>query len=144
MISTALLGPVVALVAWSILILIVLGFIRFSAIKRAGIKVDPSRGGRGQDLEGVLDPKANWPAHNYAHLMEQPTLFYAIVLTLAIMGFDHHFNVALAWAYVAIRIVHSIVQLTVNDLRIRFPLFVLSTLCLAALTLHAGIALAHG
>jgi hypothetical protein len=144
MISTALLGPVVALVAWSIVILIVLGFIRFGAIKRAGIKVDPSRGGRGQDLEGVLDPKANWPAHNYAHLMEQPTLFYAIVLTLAIMGFDHHFNVLLAWAYVAIRIVHSIVQLTVNDLRIRFPLFVLSTLCLAALTLHAGIALLHG
>lgn len=144
MISTALLGPVVALVAWSIVILIVLGFIRFGAIKRAGIKVDPSRGGRGQDLEGVLDPKANWPAHNYAHLMEQPTLFYAIVLTLAIMGFDYHFNVLLAWAYVAIRIVHSIVQLTVNDLRIRFPLFVLSTLCLAALTLHAGIALLHG
>ncbi|GAA4038956.1 MAPEG family protein [Sphingomonas rosea] len=144
MISTALLGPVVALVAWSIVILFVLGFIRFGAIKRAGIKVDPSRGGRGQDLEGVLDPKANWPAHNYAHLMEQPTLFYAIVLTLAIMGFDHHFNVLLAWAYVAIRIVHSIVQLTVNDLRIRFPLFVLSTLCLAALTLHAGIALLHG
>ncbi|GLR48441.1 MAPEG family protein [Sphingomonas astaxanthinifaciens] len=143
MISTALLGPVVALVAWSLLVLFVLGFVRFGAIKRAGIKVDPSRGGRGQDLEGVLDRKANWPAHNYAHLMEQPTLFYAIMLSLAIMGFDHPMNVALAWAYVAIRVVHSLVQIFVNDLRVRFPLFVLGTICLAGLTLHAAMALWH-
>lgn len=143
MISTALLGPVVALVAWSLLVLFFLAFTRFSAIKRAGIKVDPKRGGRGQDLEGVLDPKANWPAHNYAHLMEQPTLFYAIVLTLAVMQFDHPVNVMLAWSYVGIRVLHSIVQIAFNDLRIRFPLFLLSTLVLAALTLHAALALLH-
>jgi hypothetical protein len=138
-----LLGPVVTLVAWSILILFVLAFRRFRAIKRAGLKVDPKRGGRGQDLDGVLEPRANWPAHNYAHLMEQPTLFYAIVLTLVLMGSDHPLNVALAWVYVGIRIVHSIVQITLNDLRIRFPLFLLSTLALAALTIHAALRLLH-
>lgn len=143
MIAVSLLGPVVALVAWSILMLVYLAYVRFSAIKRAGLRVDPKRGGRGQDLEGVLDARANWPAHNYAHLMEQPTLFYAIVLTLALMGQDHHFNLVLAWTYVALRIIHSIVQVTVNDLRIRFPLFLLSTLVLAALTLHAAIPLLH-
>lgn len=143
MTPSPLLGPVVALVAWSILMLIVLAFRRFAAIKQAGIKVDPRRGGRGQDLEGVLDPRANWPAHNYAHLMEQPTLFYAIVLTLVAMGFDHPVNVMFAWAYVVIRIVHSIVQITINDLRIRFPLFLLGTLALAGLTLHAALRLWH-
>ncbi|WP_300974711.1 MAPEG family protein [Sphingomonas sp. LHG3406-1] len=143
MIATALLGPIVALVAWSLLVLFYLAFVRFRGIKRAGIKVDPSRGGRGQDLEGVLDPKCNWPAHNYAHLMEQPTLFYAIVLTLALMQFDHPVNVMMAWAYAALRIVHSIVQIFFNDLRIRFPLFLVSTLVLAGLTLHAALALLH-
>jgi hypothetical protein len=143
MAPSPLLGPVVALVAWTILVLFVLAFRRFRALKRAGIKVDPSRGGRGQDLEGVLDPRDNWPAHNYAHLMEQPTLFYAIVLALVLMDFDHPINVTLAWIYVGLRVVHSIVQIAFNDLRIRFPIFLLSTLVLASLTIHAGLHLWH-
>ena len=143
MTASPLLGPVVALVAWSLIVLTYLAIARFRGIKRAGLKVDPSRGGRGQDLEGVIDAKANWPAHNYAHLMEQPTLFYAIVLALVVMGFDHPINVTLAWAYVGLRVVHSIVQIFFNDLRLRFPLFILATLSLASLTVHAGLRLWH-
>ena len=138
-----LLGPVVALVAWSLIILIITAVRRGQGIKAAGLKVDPSRGGRGQDLEGRVDPRYNWPAHNYAHLMEQPTLFYAIVLALVLMGFDHSINVMLAWAYVGLRVVHSLVQMFRNDLRIRFPLFLLSTLALASLTVHAALRLWH-
>jgi hypothetical protein len=141
--ASPLLGPVVALVLWTLIVLFIMGFIRFRGVKRAGLKVDPSRGGRGQDLEGVLDPKANWPAHNYAHLHEQPTLFYAIMLALVLMGFDHQINVMLAWVYVGLRVVHSIVQMFFNDLRIRFPLFTLSSLVLASLAIHAGLYLWH-
>jgi hypothetical protein len=130
-------------VLWTLIVLFIMGFIRFRGVKRAGLKVDPSRGGRGQDLEGVLDPKANWPAHNYAHLHEQPTLFYAIMLALVLMGFDHQINVMLAWVYVGLRVVHSIVQMFFNDLRIRFPLFTLSSLVLASLAIHAGLYLWH-
>jgi hypothetical protein len=143
MTPSPLLGPVVALVAWSLIVLFILAFIRFRAVKRAGLKVDPSRGGRGQDLEGVLGPRDNWPAHNYAHLMEQPTLFYALVLALVLMGFDHPINVAMAWGYVAIRVVHSLVQIFINDLRLRFPLFLLGSLLLVAMTIHAGLYLWH-
>ena len=138
-----LLGPVVALVLWTLVVLFILAFVRFRGIKRAGLKVDPSRGGRGQDLDGVLDPKANWPAHNYAHLHEQPTLFYAIVLALVLMGFNHPMNVTLAWTYVGLRVVHSIVQMFFNDLRIRFPLFLLSSLVLLSMAIHAGLYLWH-
>lgn len=138
-----LLGPVVALVGWSLVVLFVLAFVRFRGVKQAGLKVDPSRGGRGQDLDGVLEPKANWPAHNYAHLMEQPTLFYAIVLALVLMGFDHPINVTLAWIYVGLRVVHSLVQIFWNDLRVRFPLFLLGSLALVSLTVHAGLYLWH-
>lgn len=143
MIPSPLLGPVVALVAWSLIVLFIMAFIRFRGVKAAKLKVDPSRGGRGQDLDGVLEPHYNWPAHNYAHLMEQPTLFYAIVLALVLMGFDHPINVTLAWVYVALRVVHSLVQIFFNDLRLRFPLFLLSSLALLSLTIHAGLRLWH-
>jgi hypothetical protein len=73
--------------------------------------------------------------------MEQPTLFYALVLALASMGFDHRMNVILAWTYVVLRVAHSLVQIFYNDLRIRFPLFLLSTLILLALTIHAALQL---
>jgi hypothetical protein len=77
------------------------------------------------------------------HLMEQPTIFYAIALTLALMDMGHGINLWLAWGYVALRIVHSIVQSTVNVVQIRFPLFALATLCLLGLTVHAGARILH-
>ena len=75
--------------------------------------------------------------------MEQPTIFYAIVFALVLMGFDHWINVYLAWGYVGLRIVHSIVQATVNIVQIRFPIFALSTFCLLGLTVHAGARILH-
>jgi hypothetical protein len=141
--ASPLLAPLVALVAWTLVVLFILGFVRFRGVKQARLKVDPSRGGRGQDLDGVLEPRFNWPAHNYAHLMEQPTLFYAIVLALVLMGFDHPINVILAWVYVALRVAHSLVQIFMNDLRLRFPLFLLSSLVLLSLTVHAALRLSH-
>ena len=132
-----LLAPVVTLVAWSLVMLIWL------AIKRAPFVRDRSKipaGTRGEDMP---PGPHNWPAHNYQHLMEQPTLFYAIVLALVLMGFDHPINVWLAWGYVGLRIIHSIVQATVNIVRIRFMIFALATLCLVGLTTHAAIFLIH-
>ena len=136
-----LLGPVIALVAWSLVMLVWMALTRLPAIRKAGIDLGARRGGRGQNLEGVLPDEVNWKSHNYAHLMEQPTIFYAIVLTLVLLGDRMDLNLWLAWAYVAIRIVHSIWQATVNIVRVRLMLFGLSTLCLLALTLHAAMRL---
>jgi hypothetical protein len=133
-----LLGPVVALVAWTLVMLVWL------AVKRAPFVRDRDaipRGARGQDIPAGPH---NWPAHNYAHLLEQPTLFYAIVLVLIAMGSQAPINVALAWAYVALRIAHSLIQSTVNIVKYRFLLFVLSSLCLVGLTLHAAARLILG
>jgi hypothetical protein len=134
-----LLGPVVALVAWSIIMFFWLAIARAPQLR--GRKIPD--GTRGADLEREDPGRRNWPAHNYAHLMEQPTIFYAIVFALVLMGFDHPINVYLAWGYVGIRIVHSIVQATINRVSIRFPLFALSSLCLIGLTTHAAIFLIH-
>jgi hypothetical protein len=136
-----LLGPIVALVAWSLVMYVWLYIARIGAMRRGGISAKGMRGTRG--LDGIIPDKANWPAHNYSHLMEQPTIFYAIVLALVLMGFDHPINIYLAWAYVGLRVVHSLIQATVNIGIIRMLVFTVSSLCLIALTIHAAIFLIH-
>ena len=91
----------------------------------------------------MLPDEVNWPAHNYSHLMEQPTIFYAIVFAPILLGMDVPINVYLAWGYVGLRIVHSLVQATVNIVKYRFPVRALATLCLVGLTVHAGARLLH-
>ena len=136
-----LLGPVVALVAWSLVMYIWMYVARIGAMRRGGISAKGMRGTRG--LDGIIPDEANWKAHNYAHLMEQPTIFYAIVIALILMGFDAQINVYLAWAYVGLRVVHSLIQATVNIVIYRFIVFTLSSLCLIGLTAHAAIFLIH-
>jgi hypothetical protein len=114
--------------------------VRLPAMKKAGIDLGKARGGRPGGLDGVLPETAQWPAHNYIHLLEQPTLFYAVALLLAMVGAGDGVNAMIAWGYVGLRIVHSIVQATANIIRFRFVLFALSSLCLIALTLHAAMA----
>ena len=137
-----LLAPVVTLVAWSLIVMLWMAATRLPAMRKAGLGLD-RRGGRGANLEGVIPDEVNWKAHNYQHLMEQPTIFYAIVFALILMNMDVAINVWLAWGYVGLRILHSIVQATVNIVMYRFALFLLSSLCLIGLTVHAAARLIH-
>ena len=139
-----ILAPVVALVAWTILVMLWMVVTRFAEFRRLGISFSSiPPGSRGVDLEGRADPHAMWKSHNYSHLVEQPTIFYAIALTLALMGFGGGINLWLAWGYVALRIVHSLVQATINVVAIRFTIFLLASLCLIGLTTHAGLRILH-
>ena len=137
--NSAILGPVVALVAWSLVMMLWLYATRFPALARKGISLKGRVGSKGGDLDGVVEPEVQWKAHNYNHLMEQPTLFYAICVSLALLGGgDIWANVWLAWGYVGLRIAHSLVQATTNVVRWRFLLFAAASLCLIGLTIHAG------
>src|SRR5207253_4710039 len=118
-----ILAPVVALVAWSFVMHIWMYASRFAGMRRAGISLKGRRGTRGGALEGAIPDEANWKAHNYNHLMEQPTIFYAIALTLALLGFGGGINLYLAWGYVAFRIIHSLIQATANVVLYRFVAF---------------------
>ena len=138
--DSLILAPVVALVAWSLVMMAWMYAVRFPAMARKGISLKGRVGSKGGDLDGVVEPQAQWKAHNYNHLMEQPTLFYAIALTLAEMGGGGGWNPWLAWGYVGFRVAHSLVQATVNVVKWRFYFFIGGSLCLAALTVKAGIA----
>ena len=135
--------PVVALIGWSLLMCLWMAATRLPAMKKAGIQLDGLVGSRGANLEGVVPDEVQWKSHNYSHLMEQPTLFYAIAITLALMDFGGGINYWLAWAYVGFRMLHSLVQATVNIVRWRFLVFALSTACLVGLTAHAGLRILH-
>ena len=131
-----MLAPAAVLVAWTLIMLVWTAGTRLPALSKLGGLKNAKPGGRGQDLEGVLDDRINWKSHNYAHLHEQPTLFYAAVIILAIMG-GSPTDVLLAWIYVALRIVHSLWQALVNVVAVRFLLFSLSTIALVILAIHA-------
>lgn len=137
---SSILQPVVVLVGWTLIVLAWLIARRLPAMTAMGIDLSKTIGGRGGDLEGRVAPKVTWPAHNYAHLVEQPTLFYAVALVLAVAGAGDGVNAGLAWAYVVLRIAHSLWQVTVNIVLVRFLLFAASSLCLGALAVRAALA----
>jgi hypothetical protein len=133
-----ILAPIVALVTWTFVIWAWMYATRLPAIRAARMQLDPTTP-RGQQMS-ELPPRVRWKADNYNHLLEQPTLFYAVAIVLALLNEGHGLNLALAWCYVGLRVVHSFVQTLVNKIEIRFGLFFLSSLALAAMTVRAGLA----
>ena len=135
-----ILAPAAVLVVWTLAMLTWTAGTRLPAMRKLGVDLKTAPpGGRGQNLDGVLPDSVQWKSHNYAHLVEQPTVFYATVVILAIVGAGAA-DVLLASAYVAIRIVHSLWQATVNRIPVRFTLFLLATACLLVLAVHAVMA----
>jgi hypothetical protein len=139
MIGMDILQPVVALLAWTMVMWVWMYATRIPAMLKAGIDAKGMVGSTGASLRAQLPDNVSWKADNYNHLHEAPTLFYAVALVLAIIGQGDGFNTLLAWAYVGFRVLHSIVQVTINRVALRFALFALSSLTLMALILHAGI-----
>jgi len=135
MISRAMLAPVVALVAWTFVVWAWMYATRLPAMRRMKIRLD-SAAPRGEQMS-QLPAQVRWKADNYNHLMEMPTLFYAIGLVLAMLS-PSALDVALAWTYVGLRVAHSVFQALVNKIEVRFALFFLSSLVLIALTVEAA------
>jgi len=142
MIGMDILQPVVALLAWTMVMWAWMYATRIPAINKLPKDGNPNAdvGWTGAKLEGLISPSIQWKAHNYNHLHEAPTLFYAVALVLAIIGQGDGLNATIAWIYVGLRVIHSIWQATVNRVMVRFALFALSSLALIALILHAAIA----
>ncbi len=139
--DTSILAPAAALVVWSIIMLFWMAGTRLPAMSKIGMDLSKAApGGRGQDIDPHVSPSVAWKSHNYTHLMEQPTIFYATIMILAISGGATSLSVSLAWAYTVLRVIHSIWQATVNTVAIRFVFFLLSSLCLTILAVQALLA----
>jgi hypothetical protein len=134
-----ILQPAIVLVLWTLIMLCWAIGLRVPALNKANIDMRTNVGGRGVDLDGVLPDSIMWKAHNLNNLMEQPTLFYAVALTLAIVAPADSQSVGLAWAYVVTRIVHSVYHSTVNVVLFRASMFTVGSLLLIALALRAAV-----
>jgi hypothetical protein len=134
--NTPILTPVVMLAAWSMVMWAWMYVTRLPAIRRAKMRLDPNAP-RGEQM-ATLPPRVRWKADNYNHLMEQPTVFYAVAITLALLGHGDGWAMRLAWTYFALRVVHSLVQALWNRIEVRFSLFVFSSLVLIGMVAIAA------
>jgi hypothetical protein len=132
--SETILAPVMALVLWSLVMWVWLYATRIPAMREARVKLDGNV--PAGTLTQSLPPRVRWKADNYNHLMEQPTIFYATALTLAVLGSGDGLNLTLAWAYVALRVAHSLVQALLNVILLRWALFMAASLVLVVLAVR--------
>ncbi|MFL0356905.1 MAPEG family protein [Erythrobacter sp. GH1-10] len=141
MIGMEILQPVVALAIWTMVMWVWMYATRIPAMSKSPDVGSPARlvGTTGSELRGKLPEKVNWKADNYNHLHEQPTVFYAVAIVLAIVGAGDGMNAFLAWIYVGLRVAHSLVQATANRVLVRFVLFALSSVVLIALIFDAAM-----
>ncbi|MEI9993949.1 MAG: MAPEG family protein [Rhizomicrobium sp.] len=135
---TSMLTPVLALIVWSLIVWVWMYATRLPAIQAA--KIDPQLARHPGALDS-LPSGVRQVADNYNHLMEQPTIFYAMVFYIVLAAHSDLTHIYLAWAYVALRVLHSLVQNTVNAVPVRFGVFALSTFVLGAMAVREVIAL---
>lgn len=131
--------PVVALLSWTMVMWLWMYLTRIPAIARAKMVLDP-QAPRGEQMS-QLPAQVRWKADNYNHLFEQPTLFYALALLLALVDAGSGVNLVLAWLYVGLRVIHSLIQALFNKIELRFAVFALSSLLLLPLLFNAWVAL---
>ncbi len=132
-----MLAPVAALVLWTFVMFGWMFITRLPAMQRAGL--EPQTGRHTRDLDSLpTGPRS--VADNYNHLHEQPTLFYAVALASQIAGLTDGVSVALAWGYVGLRVIHSLVQASPAPVMFRFLAFLAGSLILLAMTVHLALA----
>lgn len=138
--ASGLLGPVLALNGWTFIIEGLMYATRIPTFQRLQIGFDPNI--PSEQVNAKIPPSVRWKADNYNHLTEQPTQFYAVALSLAIihgtLGTAEKTDVMLAWSYVGVRILHSFVQCTSNNVMRRFSVFLFSSGILATMTARAA------
>jgi len=124
---SSLMAPILALIAWSLVVWLWMYATRLPAMSAA--KLDP-QSARFPGSLNVLPDSTRQVADNYNHLMEQPTIFYALAFYSYLSGHQNELTGGLAWGYVGLRILHSLIQGTVNRVPLRFLVFALSTIVL--------------
>ena len=134
-----ILQPVVALIAWTFVMWLWMYVTRLPAMKAANVDANSLASTPGASLDTVLPVEVTWKAKNYNHLHEAPTLFYAVTITLAVLEVGERGALWLAWAYVGLRVIHSLVQATTANVPLRFLVFISSQLVLLGLVVIAAL-----
>jgi hypothetical protein len=132
--ASAILLPVFVMAALTVVMMVWMVATRIPAMTAA--KIEAQDAVRTADLQGKLPVKVLQISDNYNHLFEQPTLFYAVAISIAVLGHVDSLHVTCAWAFTGLRIAHSLVQATVNIVMVRFTLFMLAWVALAIMVVR--------
>jgi hypothetical protein len=132
--NPAILYPVFALAAWTFLVLLLIPFYRVRAGLRREIKSDDFKYGE----SATVPPYVSIPNRNYMNLLELPMLFYVVCLLLYATAGGSGIAIKLAWAYVILRVIHSIIHLSYNKVMHRLTAFAASNFALISLWIVAG------
>jgi hypothetical protein len=136
--ASAILQPVFVMGLLTVVMLVWMIATRIPAMNRAGI--DAQEAQNTSALVGRLPPEIIRVSNNYNHLFEQPTLFYAVAISIAVLGDVDALHVQCAWAFAGLRVAHSLVQATVDIVMVRFGLFLLSWAALGIMTVREALA----
>ena len=133
-----MLYPMFALAAWTMIVLLMIPVVRIRAALRREVRPNDFRFGE----SAAVPAQVSIPNRNYMNLLELPMLFYAVCLILFVIAGATHLAVGIAWAYVGLRVVHSLIHLTYNHVIHRLTVFALSSVALLALWVLAALHLA--
>lgn len=131
------LAPVLALILWTLVMWLWLYATRIPAMQKAGIDPDSAR--HPGTYSDKLPASVRSVADNYNHLHEQPTVFYALMIFASLTGGGDNTAHMLGWAYVALRIVHSLVQVIIGKVLLRFTVFLLASIVLIVIAVREGL-----
>jgi hypothetical protein len=130
-----ILYPLFALGAWTFLVLLLIPFVRVRSVRRREIGPNDFKFGESSSVP----PEVRIPNRNYMNLLELPMLFYVVCVVLYVTGGASRLDVLVAWAYVGLRVVHSLIHLTYNRVLHRLFAFTLSNVALVSLWAIAGV-----
>lgn len=134
--DTSILAPAFALAGWTLAVLLRVAFTRIAAVRRGAIGPDAFRFGE----TPAVPRQAALANRNYMNLLELPMLFHVGCVIACVTGTASAAVLGLAWLYVALRVAHSLVHLTYNDVLHRLVVFATSNAVLTALWVLVGIA----
>jgi hypothetical protein len=129
---TAIFQPVLALVALTFMVLLRIPFVRIRAARARRVTVSDFELGESPRVPGDV----SLPNRNYMNLLELPMLFYVLALALYVTQRVDAVELTLAWLYVALRVAHSCVHLTVNHVLARLAVFASSNVVLSAMWIY--------
>lgn len=128
--SLPLLGPALTLMGLTFIAQILLYLRRIPAMRAARMHPEKAKDMR---ILAELPNPARWAQGAYNHLFEQPVLFYGLIVFSVMVPIQDQTQIALAWTYVGLRVLHFLVYVSINRILVRFSIFTLSSLMLLAL-----------
>ena len=138
----SILNPMLAMMAWSGLIVAILLMTRIPVVIKQWGNLQFAK--HSDELRPKMSEKFRYITDNYNHIFEQPTLFYAVLIYIQLAGASNQMNISLAWAYVSLRMVHSSIQLTSNNVSWRAASFATSSLILMTIISMEVLAASSG